>query len=67
VLDGGRCVRLYLHKFQAVFVDSGKVHQGISIWFGIAAVLQCTARYRRYLQVKLNGVLQFALAYGTET
>lgn len=48
-------------------MDSGKVHQGISIRFGIAVVSQCTARYRRYLQVKLSGVIQFALAYGTET
>ena len=42
------------HKFQAEFVDSGEVYQGISIRFGIAVLLQCTARYRRYLQVKLG-------------
>jgi hypothetical protein len=30
------------------------VRQGISIRFGIAVVLQCTARYRRYLQAKLS-------------
>ena len=41
-------------------MDSGKVHQGISIRFGIAVVLQCTARYRRYLQVKLNGMFELS-------
>jgi len=44
-------------------VDIGKVHQGISIRFGIAVVLQCTVRYGRYLQVKLNG--RFELSYNS--
>jgi hypothetical protein len=41
---------------EAEFVDSGKVHQGF-ITFGIAVALQCTVRYRRCLQVKLNVML----------
>jgi len=44
-------------------VDSGKVHQGITVRFDIAVVLQCTVRCRRYLQVKLNGM--FELSYNS--